>query len=74
MRRVEVLLNGTLFRMLPGTSRSITVSLVGMPAGGAQINVVGVSRRGHRYASERGYHLCIPSVSHHAVKSLTLKG
>ena len=74
LHRVTVLLDGAIYRSLPGGARSTTISLLGRPRGAVAVRIEGVAAHGHRYAAVRSYHPCIANGSHHKPKNTALKG
>jgi hypothetical protein len=57
---VLVTINGKTVQTLPGSARTATVSMAGMPKGRVVVRVVGLTHSRGAYAMTRVYHLCVP--------------
>jgi hypothetical protein len=73
LRRVAVLLDGILYRSLPGGARSTKISLLGRPQGAVAVRIEGIGAHGRRYAAQRNYHPCASDRSRHTLGNNALK-
>jgi uncharacterized repeat protein (TIGR01451 family) len=61
LSRVVIARNGKLYRVLSGSARKSTVSMVGLPKGAVPVKITGYTASGQRYAMTRTFHLCVPA-------------
>ncbi len=65
LTHIEVFINGVLKAQGPLSKDHTTISLVGLPKGSYQVEMVVTSSKGKLYEDVRTFHTCVPKKHHH---------
>jgi hypothetical protein len=60
LRRILIMRDGGVYRVLGAGARRVTVSLIGMPKGTVVVKVIGIGAAGRRHTHSFAFHTCLP--------------